>query len=286
MTAAPRTDLEAVARERADAALLRVVRCPSCLGALAPLPSGEATRGVLCAACGRRFLEDADGILDLVLASNPDPSTAAPRTESVRARYDREALLYDLAFRVLARAIFRGSLERMRELGQRAGATPTALDLPAGTGLFLPSPADATDVVVACDYSRSMLVRAKERAARDPVRLARTRFVRADVHRLPFESGSFTGVSCLNGLHVFPDYRKAASELARVRAKGGLAVGCSVTLPAFGPRRLAARALVWRQYMTTLFDERELRAVLVESGLARSEDVFREGDEIYWASRA
>jgi ubiquinone/menaquinone biosynthesis C-methylase UbiE len=269
---APGNDL-ATPRERADAELARILRCPGCRGPLEARPGG-----VRCAPCAADFRER-DGFLDLVLGSSSEP------TDRINHRYDRGALIYDLGFRFAAPLTFRASLDKMREFGRRAGEARVVLDLPAGTGSFLPAPGKANELVVACDLSRSMLARARARIESDPARLAQTRFVRADVMRLPFERASFDAVNCLNGLHVFPDAKGAARELARVKAPGALAAGCAVLVPTSLPRRMVARLFVLRSYMTTLFTEPTLRALLVESGLARDQDIVHQGDELYWESR-
>ncbi len=117
---------------------------------------------------------------------------------------------YDLGILPLEVAV----LQRMRRR-----AFPTAegrvLEVGIGTGVNLPLyPPGAT--VVALDFSRPMLRRARHRPAR-----ARIQAVQADLHRLPFQDGAFDTVT---GSLVFcsvAEPERALGEVYRVLRPGG-----------------------------------------------------------------
>lgn len=97
------------------------------------------------------------------------------------------------------------------------------LDLGCGAGqivrhLLRAAPSDAT--VVACDLSRGMLVRARERIGADP----RLRFAAADIRHLPFHEGTFDSVTCGLVLEYLPHPLPALQEVARVLRPGGKAL--------------------------------------------------------------
>ena len=50
--------------------------------------------------------------------------------------------------------------------------------------------------------------------------------MQGDVAALPFESGTFDYVLCMNGLHVFPNKDKAYSEILRTLKSGGELLAC------------------------------------------------------------
>jgi ubiquinone/menaquinone biosynthesis C-methylase UbiE len=108
------------------------------------------------------------------------------------------------------------------------GADQTILDIPVGTGVFtvdLHRQIEKNSRVVVADYSAGMLVKAKGRyQARG---LENIVYMHADVGRLPIQDASTDVLLTMNGLHAFPDKKKALSEMARVLKPGGRLVGCS-----------------------------------------------------------
>ncbi len=108
-------------------------------------------------------------------------------------------------------------------VGLLASAPGTVLD--AGCG---PNPAVSIALaggppraVVSLDIGWGTVRVAREVAGRRGVRLVG---VVGDVERLPFRTGSFGGISCVDCLEHLPDDAAAVGELARVAARGGVVV--------------------------------------------------------------
>ncbi|MCC6179254.1 MAG: class I SAM-dependent methyltransferase [Chloroflexi bacterium] len=136
----------------------------------------------------------------------------AEATAQTRARYDRNAPLYDLmqwgAERRLGR--FRPDLWR-RVRG------PRVLEVGVGTGRNMPFYADRV-TITAVDLSPRMLERARNRAAR----IGRAVDLReADVQALPFPEASFDTVIATCVFCSVPDPVLGLREICRVLAPGG-----------------------------------------------------------------
>jgi ubiquinone/menaquinone biosynthesis C-methylase UbiE len=253
-------------------ALASIARCSRCKGDLAP--SGAVLR---CAPCALDHVEVAPGVVDLAPEIPPLDKGSGAKL------YDSEAIIYDVGFKVLSRGFFSAEHARFRAMSASAGQARRVLDMPTGTGLFLPTPSAGTEVLVALDLSASMLVRARA------VALARagaekTAFVRASAHGLPFKDGAFDAVLCLNGLHVFPEPAKAAREIRRVLAPGGRAFIATLVAPRRLRGRLGAWILSTRGYIRPPLPEEEMRALLASAGLVADEAV-RKGEELYFTGR-
>ena len=111
-------------------------------------------------------------------------------------------------------------LRRLVELAQlRPGSR--VLDLATGTGAAARIAAEAGATVVGVDISPGMIDAAGRRSTPE------VRFEVADVGRLPFESRSFSAVTCGFGLSHFPEVGAALAEVLRVLDVGGLFVACS-----------------------------------------------------------
>lgn len=124
----------------------------------------------------------------------------AERFESLRSRGDTARML------AAARRLLGPEWERAR----------TVLDLPCGTGRFLPALAGEGRTLVAGDLSQPMLLASTEPTARR---------VRADATHLPFADASFDLVLCMRFLfHVPPVLQsEVLRELCRV-TRGALLV--------------------------------------------------------------
>ena len=111
-------------------------------------------------------------------------------------------------------------LRRLVELAQlRPGSR--VLDLATGTGAAARIAAEAGATVVGVDISPGMIDAAGRRSTPE------VRFEVADVGRLPFESRSFSAVTCGFGLSHFPEVGAALAEVLRVLDAGGAFVACS-----------------------------------------------------------
>lgn len=105
------------------------------------------------------------------------------------------------------------------------------LDVPVGTGRFLPLYAERDCKVIGIDVSDDMLEQAKARAAGSSMT---ARLEIGDVTNLDFPDASFDLVICVRLLNLldFDTYQKAIAELARV-ALGHLVLGLRLKRPPF-----------------------------------------------------
>jgi SAM-dependent methyltransferase len=112
----------------------------------------------------------------------------------------------------------------------RVAAGRPILDVPVGTGYFTSEVAGAhPGLVVGVDIASGMVRKARSLATRRS--LSNLVVAQANVHRLPFASGSFGAVLCTNGLQVIPGLGPAVRELERVLAPGGTLFVSVVGLP-------------------------------------------------------
>eukprot|EP00850_Spirogloea_muscicola_P016613 SM000136S00159 [mRNA] locus=s136:56084:57808:- [translate_table: standard] len=112
----------------------------------------------------------------------------------------------------------------------------TLVDVSCGSGLFSRrfAASGEYDVVVALDFSASMLQQARSFFNADP-RLDKQRLalVRADVGRLPFVTGSIQAIHAGAAIHCWPQPAAAIAEISRVLKPGGVFVGTTFLLPTF-----------------------------------------------------
>lgn len=99
------------------------------------------------------------------------------------------------------------------------------LEVPVGTGVFTAGEYSIQPnfEFVSVDYSRAMLESALEKVRAED--FGNVMLVRADVARLPFVDGSFSGVLTMNGIDAFPDKQAALDEMVRVLRPGGKIAG-------------------------------------------------------------
>jgi len=92
-----------------------------------------------------------------------------------------------------------------------------ALDMACGTGKYtrLLDEMYHPDIVFGADISMPMLEKAYAHKKPNMV------FVRCDVNSMPFKSQIFSRVNCFGALHLFPDSRKALSEIRRIMELSG-----------------------------------------------------------------
>ena len=142
-------------------------------------------------------------------------------SRATAAWYSRNASLYD---RVVTHGFLRlatagGGRDVIAELAAsvacRGGEATPVLDVPTGTGEYLPF---LPQRVVGADLAEGMLHEAANRVKGVPL-------VRADVFSLPFGDASFGTAFTSLGLQLLPKPRQAVAEMSRVLRPGGKIYG-------------------------------------------------------------
>ncbi|GAQ80477.1 S-adenosyl-L-methionine-dependent methyltransferases superfamily protein [Klebsormidium nitens] len=108
------------------------------------------------------------------------------------------------------------------------------LDVSCGSGLFTRRFASSGkySAVIGSDFSESMLVQTRDFIRQDrTLDDANLALVRADVGRLPFETGSIDGVHAGAALHCWPSPSSAVAEISRVLRPGGVFVASTFLAP-------------------------------------------------------
>ncbi|MGH9411603.1 MAG: methyltransferase domain-containing protein [Vicinamibacterales bacterium] len=180
-------------------ALLSIVRCPACQGALGGSPSF-----LTCAACGHTYASESADFLDL------RPHDAF----SERTKYLDPALHADARYEQVS-APFLGSKIRNDMLRAFLAPSPSdrVVDLGCGSGRALLWNRDWRAAAVGVDISPFFAADARRDAD----------LLLGDLRRLPFGDGAFTRAYSLDVLeHLSPDaLRGVLREAARVLAPGG-----------------------------------------------------------------
>jgi ArsR family transcriptional regulator len=132
------------------------------------------------------------------------------------------------------------------------------LDVASGDGALAELVAPRTTSLTCLDLSETVIEAAKKRLSH----LSHVRFVRGDMHKLPFADASFDQVMLLNCLTSSRAPRKVIAEAARVLRPGGDLAG--VTLKAH-KHEAAARAF---DHVRLGFTPAELKSWLTHAGLS------------------
>jgi SAM-dependent methyltransferase len=123
---------------------------------------------------------------------------------------------------------------------------------------------------VSMDLSIEMMRRGRERLAADSRLVFRheAAFVTARGQALPFVTGSFDGVLCMNALHHLPSYAAALREIHRVLKPGGRAVfsepGTSHALQPLSQFRMREEGVIEKGVSLPL-----IRRLAMEAGFSR-----------------
>lgn len=99
------------------------------------------------------------------------------------------------------------------------------LDAACGVGQWTLALAQYNREVVGADFSQNRLAIGRRVLAANPG-VSNVRFVRSDVHRLPFPAESFDAIFCY-GVLMFLDERRAMAEFSRVLRPGGQIYICA-----------------------------------------------------------
>jgi demethylmenaquinone methyltransferase/2-methoxy-6-polyprenyl-1,4-benzoquinol methylase len=162
----------------------------------------------------------------------PSPGARAGTLEegNVRAMFDRIARFYDVMNSVMTAGLHHAWRERAADLA-RLGPGARALDVATGTGdlaVELARRVGPTGEVVGCDFSESMLGRARAKAPQ-------LRWEWANALSLPYADGSFDAATVGFGARNFSDLARGLAEMTRVVRPGGRVVVLEITTPTRPP---------------------------------------------------
>ena len=149
----------------------------------------------------------------------------------VRGMFDRIAGVYDLMNTAMTAGLHHRWRERAADRAQ-LGPGDVALDACCGTGdlaFELARRVEPAGRVVGSDFSESMLVLARKKAADRNV--ASVRFAFGDALALSYDDGTFDAVSVGFGVRNLADLDRGVGELARVLKPGGRLVILEITNP-------------------------------------------------------
>ena len=155
-------------------------------------------------------------------------------SRKVREMFTRIAPRYDLLNHLLSGQMDRRwrlrAARELRPILERADAR--VLDLCCGTGdLAFSLAREGRARIVGADFSHTMLVRAKQKAAAQVNGSAVVPFFEADALYLPFADGSFDLVTTAFGYRNLANYEAGLREIARVLKPGGSAAILEFTEP-------------------------------------------------------
>jgi demethylmenaquinone methyltransferase/2-methoxy-6-polyprenyl-1,4-benzoquinol methylase len=150
-------------------------------------------------------------------------STGTLADQQVRQMFDRIAGVYDRMNSVMTAGMHHKWRRRAADL---ADVKPgdRVLDVATGTGDLALELSERGAQVVGCDFSESMLARAREKAPG-------VRFEWADALALPYADGEFAAATVGFGARNFADLDRGLAEMARVVRPGGTVVVLEITTP-------------------------------------------------------
>ena len=155
---------------------------------------------------------------------------------AVKTAYRRWAGFYDTGFGLVSAAGRRRAIALANRLpGERV------LEVGVGTGLALPLYA-AGKTVVGVDLSREMLLKARERVARERLSHVLGLF-EMDAQAMSFADSSFDMAVAMFTASVVPDARALFVEMSRVVRPGGYLLFVNHFLAERGPRLWVERAM-------------------------------------------
>ena len=104
----------------------------------------------------------------------------------------------------------------LSEVVKRSGVREEhrVLDIATGVGFLALEFAKKADLVIGCDLTHNMLLKAYEKEK--TLGLQNSGFLLSDIEALPFPDKSFDIISCRFAFHHFPDPQKALLEMKRV----------------------------------------------------------------------
>ena len=174
---------------------------------------------------------------DLPKGSQPEGAkNQQEASRQVREMFTRIAPRYDLLNHLLSAQMDRTWRARTARELKPILARPDALvlDLCCGTGdLAFSLQREAKAQILGADFSHTMLIRAREKAA-VANNAAPMPFLEADALRLPFADGTFDLVATAFGFRNLANYEEGLREIYRVLKSGGTIAILEFTEPARG----------------------------------------------------
>ncbi|KEH37883.1 putative demethylmenaquinone methyltransferase transcription factor C2H2 family [Medicago truncatula] len=186
--------------------------------------------GFKCKRCQKSYTSK-DGYLDLTVTSGLRDYVEVQPNRTELFRSPLVSFLYERGWRQNFRQSgFPGPDEEFRMAQEyfEPAKGGRIVDVSCGSGLFSRKFAKSGTYsgVIALDFSENMLRQCYDFIKKDDT-LSTTNLalVRADVSRLPFESGSVDAVHAGAALHCWPSPSNAVAEITRVLRSGGVFVG-------------------------------------------------------------
>uniref|UniRef100_A0A7N0RG03 Methyltransferase type 11 domain-containing protein n=1 Tax=Kalanchoe fedtschenkoi TaxID=63787 RepID=A0A7N0RG03_KALFE len=144
------------------------------------------------------------------------------------------------------------------------------VDVSCGSGLFARkfAKSGAYAGVIALDFSENMLRQCYEFIKEDDtLSNSNLALVRADVSRLPFQTGAVDAIHAGAAIHCWPSPSNAIAEISRVLRSGGVFVGTTFLryTPSTPPIERLIREMVLLSYSFLL--EEEIKDLLLSCGL-------------------
>ncbi|GMH45751.1 hypothetical protein BSKO_13714 [Bryopsis sp. KO-2023] len=219
------------------------IACPICQTHRFQLKGSLKGNGSLqCPRCVRSFKYN-DAFVDMTLTSGVDMQAYEEPSWLGTQLFQTSALsyLYERGYRQLFPVWGFPGPDREVELAMqylKPAFGEVIVDLSCGTGLFTRRLAKTGKFsgVIASDFSESMLEQTKEFLESDAELSGSGSIlrVRADVGRLPFETGTVSAIHAGAALHCWPSPMAAMAEISRVLKPGGVFVA-STLMPLLTP---------------------------------------------------
>ncbi|KAG8639358.1 uncharacterized methyltransferase At2g41040, chloroplastic isoform X2 [Manihot esculenta] len=186
--------------------------------------------GFKCTKCNKTY-SSKENFLDLTINAGLKEYTEVKPARTELFRSPLVSFLYERGWRQnFNRSGFPGPDEEFKMAQEyfKPAEGGLLVDVSCGSGLFSRkfAKSGAYSKVVALDFSENMLRQCYDFIKQDDTILnANLALVRADVSRLPFQSGSVDAVHAGAALHCWPSPSNAIAEICRILRSSGVFVG-------------------------------------------------------------
>ncbi|CAM8976341.1 unnamed protein product [Rhodiola kirilowii] len=228
--------------------------------------------GFKCKLCNKTY-SSKENYLDLTVTAGAKEYTETKPTGTELFRSPLVSFLYERGWRQnFAQSGFPGPDEEFRMAQEyfKPAEGGLLVDVSCGSGLFSRKFAQAGTYsgVIALDFSENMLRQCYEFIKKEEALLnSNLALVRADISRLPFQTGTVDAVHAGAALHCWPSPSNAIAEISRVLRSGGVFVGSTFLryTPTTPPllRPLRERALQSYNFLL----EEEIKSLCLSLGL-------------------